>query len=168
MWYRARAVTIADSTPFNSDRYLLRRSVKLKQSIQAKRKQNTAFHNSLVPRAINSSSNDLFQTELSDHIVHTRRRAAAEGAVVRRRREDARPRCNFAEGVAASTRPGVAGEEGLNPCCPASLVRKEEHCTCTPCALAARATGMLGSVAGPREGKMSGVAARAAGGNGQC
>lgn len=88
--------------------------------------------------------------------------------MVRRHREDARPHCNFAEGVAASTRREVAGEEGLNPCCPALLVTKEKQCTCTPGALGARATGMLGSVAGPREGKMSGVAAWAAGGNGQC
>jgi len=87
---------------------------------------------------------------------------------VRRRREDARPHCNFAEGVAASTRREVAGEEGLNPCCPALLVRKEKQSTCTPCALGTRPTGMLGSVADPREGKMSGVAASAAGENGQC
>ena len=97
----------------------------------------------------------LFQTKPSDHIDYTHCRVAAERAVVTRRREDARPHRNFAEGVAASTRREVVGEEGLSPCCPALLARKERQSTCTPCALGTRATGMLGSVGGPRECKVA-------------
>ena len=49
----------------------------------------------------------------------------------------------------------VAGEEGLNQCCPALM---ESQYTCTPCALGTRASGMLGSAAGLGEGKLLGVA----------
>jgi hypothetical protein len=93
------------------------------KSKQANKQTNTVFRNSLVV-APSTSHQTSYLNRPSAHIVHTRGVAAGR-AEARRRRENARPHRNSVEGVAASMRWEVAGEEGLKECCLASPIRKE-------------------------------------------